>query len=201
MTARGKVTAETPRSTDRLPPGQKLAEGFPVLDLGIHPEVPEDEWSLTIGGDIEHPLTLDRATFTELPHTESVSDFHCVTTWSTYDLEWGGVRFSEIVDRVLPHEDAAFVFLTGYDGYSTNLALGDLLGENILLADTLNGKPLPLKHGGPLRLVVPHLYAWKAAKFLRTITFQKEDTPGYWEKRGYSPTADPWTNDRFLKSS
>ena len=160
MAARGEGAGETPRSTDRLPPGQKLAEGFPVLDLGIRPKVPGEEWSLTIDGEVECPLTLDHTAFKSLPRTESVSDFHCVTTWSTYDLKWSGVRFSEVVDRVLPLEDASFVFFTCYDGYSTNLPLGDLLAEDVLLADTLEGKPLPLNHGGPVRLVIPHLYAW-----------------------------------------
>jgi DMSO/TMAO reductase YedYZ molybdopterin-dependent catalytic subunit len=185
------------RSSDRLPPGQHRTEGFPVLDLGIHPKVAEDEWSLEVSGDVELPTTFDLRSFAALPRVESVSDFHCVTTWSKFDVAWGGVRFAEVIDRVLPKPGAEFVFFTGYDGYTTNLPLADLVGDDVLLADTLDGQPLPLRHGGPVRVVVPHLYAWKATKFIRKMEFRSEDEPGYWEKRGYSNSADPWTDDRF----
>lgn len=185
------------RSTDRLPPGQHQAKGVPVLDLGIHPKVSEEEWRLEIGGEVEAGMVLDRPAYLALPRAESVSDFHCVTTWSAFDCRWGGVLFSEIVDRVRPKEGAEFVFFTSYDGYTTNVKMADLIGEDVLLADHLNGELLSVEHGGPVRVVVPHLYAWKSPKFVRKIEFRVEDELGYWEKRGYSISADPWLEERF----
>ncbi len=196
MRERREVWSEA-RSAERLPPGQHLTEGFPVLDLGIRPRVPLDEWRLEVSGEVEEPLTLDWAGLKALPFTEDVSDFHCVTTWSKYDCRWGGARFSELVDRVRPTGEARFVFFTSYDGYTTNTPLEPLLDDDVLLAWRFGGKPLTLEHGGPVRMVVPKLYAWKSAKFVRKIEFRAEDEPGFWEKRGYSNSADPWTNDRF----
>lgn len=191
--------AERARSTARLPPGQHVTRELPVLDLGIHPGVPTDEWRLVVDGAVESPLALDWETFGTLPVVESVSDFHCVTTWSRFDCRWEGVRLREIVDRVRPCEGVKYVFFTCYDGYTTNVRIEDIMGDDALLAKGIDGRPLPLAHGGPLRIVIPHLYAWKSPKFLRRIEFRHEDEPGYWERRGYSMTADPWTEDRFRR--
>lgn len=199
MRARGVRALDRPAG-DRLPPGQRRVEDFPVLDLGIHPEVDEDEWRLEVVGRVEQELALTWAEWQRLPRVDSVSDFHCVTTWSRFDLRWGGVRFRELLDRVRPTAEAAFAFFTCYDGYTTGLALDELLGDDVLLADRLDGDPLPLRHGGRLRVVVPHLYAWKAAKFIRRIELTDREMPGYWERRGYSQTADPWTEDRFSRT-
>lgn len=185
------------RSSDRLPPGQHRAKGLPVLDLGIHPEINDDEWRLEIGGDVEEELVLNLSEFSKLPRVESTSDFHCVTTWSAFDCRWEGVLFSTLVDRVAPREGAEFVFFTSYDGYTTNVRVADLIGEDVLIADRLSGKRLSIEHGGPVRVVVPHLYAWKSPKFVRKIEFQSEEELGYWEKRGYSNSADPWLEERF----
>lgn len=189
--------AERVRSAERLPPGQHVTRELPVLDLGIHPRVPTDEWRLVVDGAVESPLALDWEAFGTLPVVESVSDFHCVTTWSRFDCRWEGVRLREIVDRVRPWEGVGYVFFTCYDGYTTNVRIEDIMGDDALLAKGIDGRPLPLAHGGPLRIVIPHLYAWKSPKFLRRIEFRLEDEPGYWERRGYSMTADPWTEDRF----
>lgn len=187
----------TENSDSRLPPGQHWAkEKFPVLDLGIHPEIAPEEWSLEISGLVENSWTLSWDEFHDLPQVEDVSDFHCVTTWSVSEARWGGVPFSVILDRVKPMAEARFVFYTCHDGYTTNTPLAPLKDDDVLLANRLNGEALPVKHGGPVRVVIPKLYAWKSAKFIKHIEFRAEDEPGYWEKRGYSDTADPWKEER-----
>ncbi len=182
----------------RLPPGQHAAkEKFPVLDLGIRPDIPKSEWRLEIGGLVEDPVTLDWETFAALPRVKATSDFHCVTTWSVLDAAWGGVPFSVVLERVRPRSEARFVLFTSYDGYTTNVPAESLRGDGVLLADSLDGEPLPVRHGGPVRVVIPQFYGWKSAKFVKTIEFRAEDEPGYWERRGYSDTADPWKEERF----
>lgn len=186
-----------PRSHDRLPPGQRLVDNFPVLDLGVQPAVPLDKWELAIGGEVEKPVTLSWKDFLALPQFKDVSDFHCVTTWSQYDMEWEGVAFFTIADLVRPKPAATHVLFKSYNGYSTNNPLAVCLDDDVLIAHSWNGKPLTQEHGGPARVIIPKRYAWKGAKFIREITFLDRDLPGYWEARGYSTTADPWTADRF----
>jgi DMSO/TMAO reductase YedYZ molybdopterin-dependent catalytic subunit len=132
-----------------------------------------------------------------LPQFKDVSDLHCVTTWSQFDMEWEGVAFFTIADLVKPKPGATHVFFKSYDGYSTNNPLDACLDDDVLIAHTWNGKPLPKEHGGPARVILPKRYAWKGAKFIREITFLDRDILGFWEVRGYSNTADPWTEDRF----
>jgi DMSO/TMAO reductase YedYZ molybdopterin-dependent catalytic subunit len=184
-------------SHDRLPPGQKLTTGFPVLDLGVQPEVPLDKWTLTLDGLVENSTRLTWATFGKLPQAEDVSDFHCVTTWSKYDCRWGGVAFTTLYELARPKADARYVYFTGYDGYSTNVPLAACLDDDVLIATSFDGKPLPREHGGPARVIIPKLYAWKGAKFVRGLTFLAEDKLGFWEVRGYSNTADPWKEERY----
>jgi DMSO/TMAO reductase YedYZ molybdopterin-dependent catalytic subunit len=185
------------RSGDRLPPGQHLVTDFPVLDLGVHPEVNLDQWTLTLQGLVENPVTLNWAQFMDLPQFRDVSDFHCVTTWSQFDMVWQGVSFFTLADLVKPKPEASRVLFKGYDGYTTSNSLDAMMDDDVLLASQWDGKPLTKEHGGPVRVVVPKLYAWKSPKFIREITFAEQDLPGFWETRGYSNTADPWTNDRF----
>lgn len=185
------------RAEGRLPPGQHTVEKLPVLDLGIHPEISEAEWRLQIGGLVEAPLELDWDGIKKLPQGEDVSDFHCVTTWSKYDCRWSGVPMGEILGLVRPQAEASFVLFTSYDGYTTNLPVGALFAPGVFLATSLDGEPLPVKYGGPARVVIPQLFAWKSAKFIKAIEFRAEDELGYWEKRGYSNTADPWLEERF----
>ena len=194
--ARG-VTAHAVASATRLPPGQKLTEGFPVLDLGVQPEIPLSEWTLAINGLVEAPVTLSWTQLQALPQVEDISDFHCVTTWSKYDCRWGGVAFTTLYELVKPNLAARFVYFTGYDGYSTNVALEKCLDDDVLVATTFNGKPVPKEHGGPARVIIPKLYAWKGSKFVSGISFLAYDKLGFWEVRGYSNTADPWTEDRY----
>ena len=185
------------RSTDRLPPGQRPVRNFPVLDLGIRPEIPLDRWELKIHGQVENPVTLSWEQFLALPQFKDRSDFHCVTTWSQFDMEWEGVAFFTVADLVRPRAEATHVFFKGYDGYSTNNPLEVCIDDDVLIAHKWNGQPLSKEHGGPARLIIPKRYAWKGAKFIREIVFLDRDILGFWEVRGYSNTADPWAEDRF----
>jgi DMSO/TMAO reductase YedYZ molybdopterin-dependent catalytic subunit len=182
---------------ERLPPGQHVAEGWPVLDLGVKPEVPTAKWTLEVDGEIEAPRAFDWDAFRALPQVASTSDFHCVTTWSTFDNRWEGVRFRDLAATVRPKPAARHVMFLSYDGYTTNLPLPACMDEDVLIVHSWNGKPLPRDHGGPVRMIVPKRYAWKSAKWLRGIRFLADDTPGFWEVRGYSNTALPWEEDRF----
>ena len=185
------------RSENRLPPGQRLVRNFPVLDLGIQPEIPLDNWELKIRGHVENPVTLTWDQFLALPQFKDVSDFHCVTTWSQFDMEWEGVAFFTIADLVKPKSEATHVFFKSYDGYSTNNPLEACLDDDSLIAHQWNGLPLSKEHGGPARVIIPKRYAWKGAKFIHEIVFLDRDILGFWEVRGYSNTADPWREDRF----
>lgn len=184
-------------SSERLPPGQKLTTGFPVLDLGIQPEITTEHWTLTLDGLVEETKTLSWQDFNALPQVEDVSDFHCVTTWSKYDCRWGGVAFTTLYELAKPKPEAKFVYFTSYDGYSTNLPLEKCLDDDVLIATRFEEKPLPREHGGLARVIVPKLYAWKGAKFVKTITFLERDKLGFWEVRGYSNSADPFKEERY----
>lgn len=181
-----------------MPPGQRPTERFPVLDLGMHPAVDERRWRLRVDGPVEAPLEVDWQGFLALgPKREQTCDFHCVTTWSRLDLRWAGLAFVELAARVRPAAAARFVVAHGRDGYTTNLPLEDLLADDVLLAYELAGQPLPVEHGGPLRLLVPRRYGWKSAKFLDRLEFLEADRPGYWEQRGYHDRGDPWAEERY----
>jgi DMSO/TMAO reductase YedYZ molybdopterin-dependent catalytic subunit len=191
------VRAQAAASSERLPPGQKLTNGFPVLDLGVQPDIPLSQWRLKIDGLVARPAQLTWDDLNALPQVEDVSDFHCVTTWSKYDCRWRGVAFTTLYELVQPQPETRFVYFTSYDGYSTNVALEKCLDDDVLIATSFDGAPLPREHGGPARMIIPKLYAWKGAKFVNGITFLAEDKLGFWEVRGYSNTADPWTEDRY----
>lgn len=185
------------RSADRLPPGQREVHNFPVLDLGIQPDVPIDKWELEIHGKVENPVVLDWKQFKALPQFADMSDFHCVTTWSQYDMAWEGVAFFTIAEFVKPTSEATHVYFKCYDGYSTNNPLDVCMDDDVLIAHTWNGKPISKEHGGPARVIIPKRYAWKGAEFIREIIFLDRDLLGFWELRGYSNTADPWLEERF----
>lgn len=188
----------------QLPVGQREVQNWPVLDLGVQPEIDPAAWRLEVGGLCERPFTLDWQSFLALPQVEDVSDFHCVTTWSRFDNHWRGVRFRELAERARPAEEAKYLLCTGADvdpksgeRYTTNLPLLDALQEDVLLVHEWNGAPLPREHGGPVRMITPRLYAWKGAKWIVKIEFMAADAPGFWERRGYSNGGDPWRNDRY----
>jgi DMSO/TMAO reductase YedYZ molybdopterin-dependent catalytic subunit len=195
----GRLPARKPGSADgpRLPPGQHLVTNWPVLDLGAQPEIVPQRWNLQVYGAVATPLNLDLAGLMALPQTASRSDMHCVTSWSRYDNEWSGVSTRDLIAAVQPRADAAYVLLHSYDGYTTNLTLADFAEQNALLAVSWSGKPLTREHGGPVRVIVPHLYLWKSAKWIRQIEFRTHDAPGFWEVHGYHNRADPWKEERY----
>jgi DMSO/TMAO reductase YedYZ molybdopterin-dependent catalytic subunit len=182
---------------DRLPPGQHLVKNWPVLDLGQQPDVSPSSWKLEVRGLVETPLTLGWKEFESLEHSRKITDIHCVTTWSRYDNEWKGVPTRELLDHAMPKPEATHVMLTSYDGYTTNLPLADFAAEDAILATHWEGQPISRDHGGPMRLVVPHLYFWKSAKWLRRIELLAGDKAGFWEKNGYHMYGDPWTEQRY----
>ncbi len=190
----GKITRA---ETERLPPGQHLVTNWPVLDLGQQPRIQQSTWALQIVGGVENPVTLDWDAFHRLPQSRKLSDIHCVTTWSRYDNRWQGVSTHDLLDLVMPRPEVRFVMLTGYDGYTTNLPLADFASEDGILATAWEGEPLTRDHGGPMRLVIPHLYFWKSAKWLRRIEFLIGDQAGFWEKNGYHMRGDPWREERY----
>jgi DMSO/TMAO reductase YedYZ molybdopterin-dependent catalytic subunit len=182
---------------ERLPPGQHLVTNWPVLDLGQQPHVPLDSWRLEVRGLAENQPTWSWKTFQRLEQTTRISDIHCVTTWSRYDNEWRGVSTRDLFDEIMPKPEAAFVLLTSYDGYTTNLPLSDFAAEDAILATHWQGEPITREHGGPMRLVVPHLYFWKSAKWLRRIELIDSDQAGFWERNGYHMHGDPWAEQRY----
>jgi len=195
-TGRG-LTGTTAERHERRPPGQRVTEDFPVLDLGIQPNLSQAEWSLSVGGQVAHQIKWDWAAFMAQPQVTLTCDIHCVTTWSRYDNEWKGVAMRTLLDLVKPAPRAKFLMLKSYDGYATNVPLADVDRDDVLIAHTWQGQPLARDHGGPVRLVVPHLYFWKSAKWLRHITFMDQDQAGYWEARGYHMRGDPWKEQRY----
>jgi len=189
----------------RLPPGQKWIDRilrWSVDHPGIalkNPKFNPESWKLAVDGEVENPVVLGWRDLLELPAHESVSDFHCVEGWSVAGRRWLGVRFSSLTAIVKPKPDAKQVFFTCMDGYTTSLELADLLEDNVILAYKHDGEYLEDSLGAPLRLVVPNKYAYKSAMWLEKITFMKTKKLGYWERRGYSDTADVWKNDRRVK--
>jgi DMSO/TMAO reductase YedYZ molybdopterin-dependent catalytic subunit len=181
----------------RLPPGQHLTKDWPVLDLGVVPPVSRERWRLDVYGAIENPVFWTFAEFASQKQAQFTSDIHCVTTWSRYDNHWEGLATRELLAACQPRDDARFVVLHSYDGYTTNLTLDDFAAKDALLAHSWSGEPLSDEHGGPVRLVVPHLYFWKSAKWLQAIEFVTEDAPGFWEIRGYHNRGDPWAEQRY----
>ena len=183
--------------TDRLPPGQRLVENWPVLDLGIQPDVPTADWRLTIDGSVANPVSWDWDAFMAQPQVEDVSDIHCVTQWSRYDNRWNGVSTRHVVELVRPLPETSDVILHGYDGYTTNVTLAAFADEDCLIAHSHDGAPLTREHGGPARLVIPRYYFWKSAKWVKRIEFAAADRPGFWEVRGYHNVGDPWSEQRY----
>lgn len=181
----------------RLPPGQRETMDWPVLDLGVQPDLNETEWSLSVAGAIENPLRWSWNDFLAQPQTESISDIHCVTTWSRYDNKWKGVSARHLLALVKPRPSARFIMFRSFDGYTTNVPLARFADDDVLLAHSWQGEKLSREHGGPVRVIIPKLYFWKSAKWLRAITFMDKDSPGYWELRGYHDEGDPWSEQRY----
>ncbi len=182
---------------DRLPPGQLLVTDWPVLDLGAEPNVTGEKFRLDVDGAVEHRVSLSLAEFMALPQAESVSDIHCVTQWSRYDNRWKGVGAGTVLDLVQPRPEARHIVFHSFDGYTTNVRLEQFDQPDVFLVHQWDGKPLTRAHGGPVRVLMPRLYFWKSAKWLRRIHFTISDHPGFWEQRGYHNNGDPWGEERY----
>jgi DMSO/TMAO reductase YedYZ molybdopterin-dependent catalytic subunit len=183
----------------REPPAQNVFDKgqWPVLDLGQTPEISTERWRLTVDGAVGTPLTLDWKDLLALPQADEEADFHCVTGWSVLDLALRGVRLETVLALARPTSEATHLMIWAHDGYSTNLPLEEAVKPDVLLVHTVEGKPLSIPHGGPVRIVVPQLWAWKGAKWVNRIELMTHDRRGYWEIRGYSNTAHPWRDDRM----
>ncbi|HEX4953297.1 MAG TPA: sulfite oxidase-like oxidoreductase [Thermoanaerobaculia bacterium] len=182
---------------ERIPPGQYVSKKWPVLTYGPTPPVDLDAYRFRISGLVEREVEWTWAELQALPRTEVTADFHCVTRFSTLDNPWSGFSTREVLSHVIVAPEASHVVVHCLGGYTTNLPLEDFLSERALFADRHAGEPLAADHGGPLRLVVPHLYAWKSAKWACGIEIVAEDQRGFWEENGYHTYGDPWREQRF----
>lgn len=189
------TTADPAR--DRLPPGQTLVRDWPVLDLGAQPDVGIEQFRLDIDGAVRRPVRLGWDEYRALPRATVVSDIHCVTQWSRYDNHWAGVAARTLLAMVEPKDEARAIVFHAHDGYTTNVRLDQFDQPDALLADTWNSAPLSPSHGGPLRAVIPRLYFWKSAKWVRRVEISLADRPGFWEQRGYHNNGDPWAEERY----
>ncbi|MEQ8321502.1 MAG: sulfite oxidase-like oxidoreductase [Rhodospirillales bacterium] len=202
INAKAKAVAERrePPRRDRgprVPPGQEVVDKWPVLDLGHQPLIPLDQWSLDIKGAVARPLSLDWQAFKALPQARISADIHCVTAWSMLDNIWEGVSARHLIEMARPRDTVKHVIFHAHDGYRTNVSLERFTAEKCLLAHSWNGELISREHGGPVRTVIPSLYFWKSAKWVRQITFLENDVKGYWEALGYHNEGDPWKEERY----
>ena len=181
----------------RLPPGQIVTRKWPVLHYGMVPTVDLERWRFSVRGAVELPFELTWTELQALPKRETPCDIHCVTRWSRYDNVFGGVAVQDLLRRAGVRPEAKFVLVHAEQGFTTNLPLADLDRPENLLALTHDGEPLTPEHGGPVRLLVPHLYFWKSAKWVTGLELLEEDYPGFWEQNGYHMRGDPWAEERF----
>ncbi|MFP4009086.1 MAG: sulfite oxidase-like oxidoreductase [Spirulinaceae cyanobacterium] len=185
-----------PELGDRVPPGQYLAKGFPVLTYGDTPEIETSDWQLRIWG-LTTPRTFTWDDMMSLPQHDFTADFHCVTRWSKLDVKWTGIKITDFLAQIDLEPKTTHVLQHCYGGYTTNVALADFSRDENFLAHTLFGEPLSAPHGGPMRTVIPHLYAWKSAKWINGLEFLSSDRMGFWERNGYHHRGDPWTEERY----
>ena len=185
------------KRSDRLPPGQYEDRGFPVLSLGPTPLIEKADWKLEARGLVEKKLSWNWDEFLKLPIEDVVRDIHCVTKWSKFDTKWRGVSLDEIIKLTGVSPTATHLIAHSYDGYTTNLPLEDVIGGKAWVAVAYDGDDIDPEHGGPARLLVPHLYFWKSAKWLNALEFTDRDIPGFWETRGYHNYGDPWKEQRY----
>ncbi len=189
------TTADPTR--DRLPPGQRLVRDWPVLDLGVQPNVTAEKFRLDLDGMVQSPLHMTLDDLLALPQADSVSDIHCVTQWSRYDNHWQGVAARTLLELARPKPEARHVVFHSHDGYTTNVRLDQFDQPDVFLVHRWEGKPIERQHGGPVRVLIPRLYFWKSAKWVRRIELIGQDRPGFWEVRGYHNNADPWQEERY----
>ena len=190
--------AELPADkVERVPPGQYLTEKWPVLHYGTVPRFDPKTWDFRVFGAVEREITMKWDEFSKLDQQLVQADMHCVTTWSRLDQRWEGIPFAKIVELAKPTPDAKFVIAHSEYGFTANIPIEFCLRDDCLIALRANGEPLTAEHGSPARLVVPRLYAWKSAKWLRGIEFSAVDKPGFWERNGYHNQGDPWKEERY----
>jgi len=200
MSLFGKKADVPPEKAARVPPGQYLTEKWPVLHYGPVPTFNPKTWDFRVWGTVQNELRWTWDEFRSLDEQLKklvTADMHCVTTWSRLDQKWEGVPFRELVARAKPTDDAKFVIAHSEYGFTANIPIEYCLSDDCLIALRANGEPLAAEHGQPARLVVPKLYAWKSAKWLRGIEFSATDKPGFWERNGYHNTGDPWKEQRY----
>jgi DMSO/TMAO reductase YedYZ molybdopterin-dependent catalytic subunit len=180
---------------DRLPPGQYVESGYPVLTAGTTPDVSTETWRFRIDGMVSEPREWTWEEFAKLPFETVIVDIHCVTKWSKLGASFGGVSVDTLMDAVKPR--AAYTVQWSYGDYTTNLPIGELTGGKAWVVTEYDGEPLPREHGGPARMLVPHLYFWKSAKWIAGIRVMDHDEPGFWEQNGYNNHGDPWKEERY----
>jgi len=195
---RGFVGRRRRDAVGRLPPGQYDVGGdWPVLTAEVTPRFDQETWTMTVDGLVEQPTTWSWAQVQALPHDEYEGPIHCVTTWSKFGTRFGGVGVDTLLGQARPTSAAAYVLATSTTGYTTNLPLSDVTGGKAWIVWTYDGRPLPREHGGPVRLLVPHLYFWKSAKWVTRLTLLDHDEQGFWERNGYHDRGDPWLEQRY----
>jgi DMSO/TMAO reductase YedYZ molybdopterin-dependent catalytic subunit len=185
------------RSEGRLPPGQSLTLKWPVLHYGSVPRFDPQHWDFSLSGLVQHPLRFTWTEFNQLPRIQRTSDFHCVTRWSRFNNSWDGVAMRELLSLAVPRKDAQYALIHAEQGYTANVPLADIDRDDVLLATHHDGEPLTVDHGYPLRLIIPHLYAWKSVKWVRGIELLDRDQAGFWEQNGYHTRGDPFKEERF----
>ncbi len=193
-----RIEIDTARGKERVPPGQYLVgDRWPILTYGQTPTVDLSTWNFMMNGMVENPLHFSWDEWNELPTVEVKADMHCVTSWSKLDNVWTGVSAKYLLDLANPPLEAEFFAVACDGGYTTNAPVAELYEEDVLFATHHNGEQLDAGHGGPMRLVIPRLYAWKSAKWLRGMEFIAEDRSGFWENNGYHAYGDPWQEQRY----
>ena len=192
-----KVLEQKMKAEGRLPPGQSLTLKWPVLHYGSVPRFDPERWDFRVYGMVEAPVRWSWAEFNKLPKAKRHSDFHCVTRWSRFDNDWEGVSFREVLMHVKLRAGVSHVLVHAEQGYTANIPLADLDRDEVLFATHHDGQPLTADHGYPLRLIVPHLYAWKSVKWVRGIEFLDHNEAGFWERNGYHMYGDPFKEQRF----
>jgi DMSO/TMAO reductase YedYZ molybdopterin-dependent catalytic subunit len=195
---RGFLGRHRPERDVRLPPGQyDTGHGWPVLTAEVTPRLDPDSWTMSVDGLVAHPQSWAWAAMHQLPQSEFHGDIHCVTTWSKLDTTFAGVSVDVLLDAAEPLPSATHVLATSTTGYTTNLPLEHLRDGKAWIVWSFEGEPLPREHGGPVRLLVPHLYFWKSAKWVTKLTLLDHDVQGFWERNGYHDLGDPWREQRY----
>ena len=195
---RGFTGRRRPQRPDRLPPGQyDTGRDWPVLTAEATPVIDTDTWTMTVDGLVESPRTWGWREVHALPGSTYFGDIHCVTTWSKLDTTFAGVSVDTLLELARPDAAAAYVMAHSSTGYTTNLPLADVTGGKAWVVWEYDGRPLPVEHGGPVRLLVPHLYFWKSAKWVTRLELMAADRPGFWEQNGYHDRGDPWMEQRY----